>query len=288
MHISRMTLASGLLAACFVLIPSWASAQMFTEGTRSAGMGEAYTAIATGTGGIYHNPAGIARSVMYSIDATFEYSPAGSVLNAAVVDSKTNPAISAGAGYSYFFGRDEAEGLTGHDIRLALALPVVPDRISLGVGGRFLIVNADDLQVLHGITLDAGVLVKATEGLHIGVAGKNLIDQCDNEACLNIAPTIISAGFAFGSDIGLLASGDVGFNLTSAEDVKLEYSVGLEYLAVVVPIRAGFNRIEATDQSLLTFGAGWRSKAAGFDIGYQLDLQDTKDMYFLGSFSIYL
>lgn len=280
---------SAILFTILVGLPSLSAAQIFTEGTRSAGMGEAYTAVATGSGGIYHNPAGIARSVMYALDGTFEYSPVGSILNASVVDSKTNPALAAGAGYSYFFGREEAEGVDGHDFRLALAIPVVPDRISLGVGGRYMILDANDIEVLNGFTLDAGALVKVAEGLHVGVAGKNLVDQCDRLGCETIAPTTITAGLSFGSEVGFLVAGDVGFNLTSDPDaVQPEYSVGLEYLAVVVPLRAGFNRIEASDQSLLTFGAGWRSKAAGFDLGYQLDLADTDDMYFLGSFSIYL
>ncbi len=282
--------ATAALLFCLSLsLPAVSQAQIFTEGTRSAGMGEAYTAVATGGGGLYHNPAGIARTVMYAVDATFEYSPLGSTLNATVVDSKTNPAISAGAGYSYFFGRDENEGVTGHDIRLGLALPVVPDRISIGVGGRYLILDADDVELINGFTLDAGVLAKVAEGLHVGIAGKNLIDQCDRLGCESVAPTTVAAGLAFGSDIGLILSGDVGFDLTTDPDaVQPEYSIGAEYLAVVVPLRAGFNRIEATDQSLLTFGAGWRSRSAGFDLGYQLDLADTDDMYFLGSFSVYL
>jgi len=283
---SKATLAFFLALLSF---QATASAQIFTEGTRSSGMGEAYTAVATGAGGIYHNPAGIARSVMYSVDATFEFSPVGSILNAAVVDSKTNPSLAAGAGYSYFFGRDEADGFDGHDLRLALALPVVPNRISIGVGGRYVMLDADDIEVLNGFTLDAGALVKVAEGLHIGVAGKNLVDQCDNEICEPVVPTTVNLGLSFGSDVGFLVAGDVGFDLTSDEDeIEPLFSVGVEYLAVVIPLRAGFNRIEAIDQSLLIFGAGWRSKTAGFDVGYQLDLADTDDMFFLGLFSIYL
>ena len=85
-----------------------------------------------------------------------------------------------------------------------------------------------------------------------------------------------------------MINGDIGFDVTSKDDVALQYNAGLEYLAVVVPIRVGFQRLDAVDQSMLTFGLGWRSQAAGFDLAYQLDLVDTTRMYFLGSFSIYL
>lgn len=271
-----------------ILVATPATAQEFTEGVRSAGMGEAFTATATGTSGIYHNPAGIARAAMYELDATFEYADTGSILNASVADSKTNPAVGAGVGYSYFFGRDLAEDISGHDIRLALGVPVVPDRISLGIGGRYLILDQGEVELMNGITLDAGAIFKVINGVHLGVVGKNLIEQCERELCKSVAPTVISGGFSFGSDVGLTVSGDIGFDITSEEDVSLQFNAGLEYIAVVVPLRVGFQRTDAVDQSLLTFGLGWRSRAAGFDVAYQLDLVDTESMYFLGSFSIYL
>ena len=56
-----------------------ASAQEFTKSARSAGMGEAFVAAATGTLAIPHNPAGLAQTPTYQIDALFEYagSPVG-------------------------------------------------------------------------------------------------------------------------------------------------------------------------------------------------------------------
>lgn len=265
-----------------------AMAVEFTDGVRSGGMGDAYVAVAEGTGGIYHNPAGIARAVMYALDATFEYGPAGSVLNASIMDSRTNPGIAAGVGYSYHIGRDEAEGIDGHDIRLALAVPVVPDRVSLGVGGRYLLIQDNGVELMNGFTLDAGGIFKVTDGFHVGVVGKNLIDVCDKEACSAIAPLTVSGGLSFATSFGLTLAGDVGFDLSTKEDAALEFAVGAEYLAVMLPLRVGFERREAMDTSMLTFGAGWRSKAAGFDMAYQLDLANTERMIFMGSFAIYM
>lgn len=263
-------------------------AQEFADGVRSGGMGDAYVAVAEGTGGIYHNPAGIARSVMYALDGTFEYNVNGSVLNASVMDSRTNPSLAAGVGYSYHIGRDAAEGIDGHDIRLALAVPVVPDRVAIGIGGRYLIVQDDGVELVNGFTLDAGGIFKVTDGFHLGVVGKNLIDQCDKIECAAIAPLIVSGGAALNTSFGLTVAGDIGFDLSTQDSASVEFAVGLEYLAVVVPLRVGFERREAFDTSMLTFGAGWRSRTAGFDAGYQLDVQNTERMIFMGSFSIYL
>lgn len=291
-------------AAVFAALAIWstgASAQEFTQSVRSAGMGEAFTSVATGTSAIYHNPAGAARAVMYSVDAAYEYTPDGNVLSVAVVDSKTNPSIAAGVGYSYMFGRGDND-VRGHDIRLGLAVPVLPDRISIGLGGRWLIVKDSilsendegeevqtDVELMNGPTMDAGIIVRATNALHFGVVGQNLIEQCQKAECAAIAPTIISGGVSLGTEVGLLFSVDAGVNLTTGPDPALEAGAGIEYLIQeVVPIRAGYQYRGALNQQLLTFGAGWRSSAAGVDIGYQLDLIDTSNMYFMGSFSIYM
>ncbi len=270
-----------------LFVPSLVSAQQLTKGTRPAGMGDAVTATAEGANAIQHNPAGIARSVMYAIEGTFEYNPSGSVLNASVSDSKTNPALGAGVSYSYFIGRDDNENLTGHDIRVGIGVPVVPDRVALGVSGRYLKFNDGDVEVLNGFTLDAGAIIKVTEGLHLGVAGQNLINPCDLDRCQSVAPTTVTGGMGFTADI-FTFSGDVGVDLTSQESASMLFGAGIEVLLDAVPLRAGFERIDSSDTSNLTFGAGWRTSAAGFDVGYKLNLQNTDDMVFLGSFSIYL
>jgi hypothetical protein len=301
----RIIILAGLAS---LLIASEASAQDFSQGVRSAGMGEAFTAVASGTNAIFHNPAGAARAVMYSVEGGYEYTPTGNVLTASIIDSKTNPNVAAGIGYNFYFGRGDDE-IRGHDIRLGLAIPVLPDRISVGVGGRWLIVkdtvlqeNEDgeevrtDVELMNGPTLDAGIMFKATNQLHFGIAGQNLIPQCSKAACAGAAPQLITGGVAFGTETGFTVSGDVGIDLsTRAElggdntDPALDAGAGAEYLiGGVVPVRAGYQYRGGFDQHLLTFGGGWRSKVAGIDLGYQLDLQDTSQMYFMGSFSIYM
>lgn len=281
------------LAATLLLAHS-AGAQEFTNGVRPNGMGNAYTGVASGTAGIFHNPGGIASQMMYQVEGLYGYTPSGSVLNATIVDSKTNPDVAAGVGYSYFFGRGDASDLQGHDIRLALALPVLPERISVGVGGRYLIVDSSDeegaIELVNGFTLDAGAVFRATDQLQFGVAGKNLIDVCEKDnLCSSVAPTTIAGGLSFGDDASFLVAADAGVDLTSDPDTAHPFfEVGAEYFAGgTVPLRLGYQRMQATSSNLITAGAGVRLKTAGLDASFRMDL-DNPDFFFVnGSVSVY-
>ena len=297
-HIEKKLSLSAIALVSVLTFTGSLQAQELTTGVRPSGMGNAFTAVADGTAAIYHNPAGSARSVMYAIDAAYEYTPTGNVLSAAIIDSKTNPQLSAGLAYSYFFARDT--DIAGHDIRLNLAIPVSPDKISIGVGGRYLIINdtqkvvnvagvetATNVEIINGFTLDAGIMVKISPNFHLGVAGQNLIDQCSRIDCKSVAPTVIQGGVGFTTEDGLVVAGDFGVDLTSGEDVGIEFGVGAEYLISVVPIRVGFFRKGVAEQNWLTFGAGWRSKAAGVDAGMQLNLEDPSIFKAGGSISVY-
>lgn len=294
-------LVAHLIALGVVAVATPASAQEFSQGVRSAGMGEAFTSVATGTSAIFHNPAGAARVPMYSLDAGYEYTPEGNVLSASVLDSKTNSSIAAGIGYGHYFGRGDND-IRGHDFRLALALPVVPDKISVGLGGRWLLIkdtetlpNAEgdpvptDVQLMNGPTIDAGIMFRVSKAVHFGVAAQNLIDQCKKAACRTLAPTLISGGGSLALEFGLLMSADAGVDLTTADKPAPDLGVGAEYvIAKMVPVRAGYQYRGGLEQHLLTLGLGWTSTSAGVDFGYQLDLEDTSKMFFMGSFSIYL
>jgi hypothetical protein len=262
----------------------------FTEGVRPSGMGLAYTGVATGASAIFHNPGGIASRMMYQVEGTYEYNPAGSVLNASIVDSKTNPDIAAGVSYSYFFGRGDYSNSSGHSARLAVALPVLPERISVGLAGRYLNVHVEDVQVVHTVTVDAGILFRATDRIQIGVAGQNLVDVCDrDDLCGSVAPTTIAGGLSFGDESSFMLAADGGIDLTSdPEEVQPFFEVGAEYFAGgTVPIRLGFQRQQFSDQNFLTGGLGVRLQTAGLDGGFRMDLNDTDNFYANGSVSIY-
>lgn len=277
------------------LLAGPALAQEFAQGSRPSGMGMAYTAVGEGTGGIYFNPAGIASSMMFQLDGTYEYTPSGSALSAAVIDSKTNPDVAAGVAYSYFFGRDDFDDLSGHDIHLAIALPVIHDQISVGVGGRYLIVQGEDFDgesfdVMRGFTLNAGALFRAADMVEIGIAGRNLLNICkDNAVCGGIAPTNIAAGLSISDRETFVLAADGGIDLTSDPDkVQPFFQVGGEYFAgAKFPLRLGYQRLEATPRNMLTAGLGMRMKAAGLDAGFRMDLSQTDYFFVNGSFSLF-
>lgn len=283
--------ASILIAGLTLLVSTSAAAQDFTEGARPAGLGQAYTAVSTGATGIFHNPAGIARATMYSLEGAFEYTPNGSVLNAAVMDSKTNPDLGAGVAYSYFLGRGDSSDVSGHDIHLALALPVLPDRISLGIGGRWIIAKADGVQTINQPTVSAGALFRLSDIFHLGLAAKNLIDVCDeDELCGGVAPTLIAFGASVGNETNFLLSSDLEVDLTSNPDsAAINVDAGAEYMVgEIVPVRVGYQHKGVDARNFVTGGVGWRSNRAGVDAGVRIDVADASNFYAVASFSLYL
>ena len=269
-----------------VVLPNITNPPEFNVGARPAGMGEAQIALSDGTAGTWHNPAGLARAYMYAIEGTFAYTPTGNVLSAAIVDSKTNPKISAGVGLGYYFSRGEGPEVTALDIRVPLAVPVVPDRVSIGLGGRYVRAKAGELEILNGFSLDAGALFRLWEGLHAGVTAKNLIDPCKNVLCEGFAPLTVGAGIGY-STSPFAGAADVEFDF-SGPDVGINVDVGGEYLiAEMVPVRLGYQYKSLLESNTLTAGSGWRSKTAGIDIGYQHNLSASQFGRLLLGVSVY-
>src|SRR5690554_7620357 len=90
--VAKPLVALSLITAGLFVTQS-AFAQEFTRGARPAGMGQAYTGVAEGTSALYFNPGGVASRMMYQAEGLYEYTPTGSILNASIIDSKTNPDV---------------------------------------------------------------------------------------------------------------------------------------------------------------------------------------------------
>ena len=270
------------------------------QGLRSSGVGNSHVAVASGTDAIYQNPAGIARAPMYVVDGAFSYTPQGALMSVGIADSKINPQIAGGATYNYFYGHSEHSHLSGHDVRVVAAIPAVPERVSIGIGGRYLRITDTTLPeiddnpsaqvLLQGFTFDAGIAVRAADMLHLGLVGQNLIDHCrDNSLCRGTTPTRLTAGLGLGDETLFMISGQASLDLTSSDTPLFDFAAGAEVLAAgIIPIRAGFERRAFLDRNLLTFGLGWRSEQAGVDFSYRHDLNDLDRFgYISGGFSVY-
>lgn len=287
--VAKPLVALSLITAGLFVTQS-AFAQEFTRGARPAGMGQAYTGVAEGTSALYFNPGGVASRMMYQAEGLYEYTPTGSILNASIIDSKTNPDVAAGVAYSYHFGRGDHSGLSGHDVRLAVAIPALPERISIGVGGRYMIVKSElpdgeTVELINGFTLDAGALFRASDLIQIGVAGRNLLNLCEKDAlCSRVAPTTVAAGLSIADNQSFIVAIDGGADLTSDPDsVHPFFQGGVEYFAGgVVPLRLGYQRLQVDERNMFTAGLGLRLKSAGIDTGFRMDLSDT-DYFFVNT-----
>ncbi len=262
----------------------------FARTARPIGLGEAFHSVSTGTSGLYYNPAGIATARMYAVGGTYEFTPQGNVLNASVVDSKTNQKLSAGVGYSYMLGREQSGLGSGHDIRLALAVPALRDRVSVGLEGRYVIFKGERTEIARGFTMKAGFLFQLIERLHLGISGSNLIDICNQKRrCRGVTPLTLNGGISYGESTSFLVTADVGLDLNSeADGVNLEYKAGAEYMiGGSVPVRLGYQHRTLTGQHLLSTGFGWRTSRFGIDVGGRLDVRNASSIYVSSSFAVY-
>jgi len=285
----RQILSVLVAAATLIAVAGDAAAQQYVDGARPTGMAGAYTAIGTGPTGMYHNPAGIATARMYAVSGTYEYTPAGNVLNASIVDSKTNPKLAAEAGYSYLIAHDDTEKPSGHDMRLALAVPALPNRVSVGLGGRYLILHQNNTELARGFTLDAGFLFQLVETFHAGIVGKNLIDICRQRRCRGVTPLTVGAGVAYGRTTPFNLSADFNVDVNSQpDDVNFEAEVGGEYMAAgKFPIRAGYNYRTLSNSHHVNAGFGWRESRFGVDVGSKFNVRDISDLTVSATIALY-
>lgn len=301
---------------------------------RSMGMGEAFAGAGSGTGSIYHNPATILSAAVYegSIGYQRGFSGDSNAVGVSLADAKTNPSVAAGVAYSFGFGNDpalrtalNAQGsvsransrVRDHDIRGAIAFPLVPGTLAVGAGLRYInhnrgswtqgitttvdtITDVDgdplttDDQIVtstptvenreydirtSGVTLDGGIMAQVGGNMALGFAVRNILE-------------------IKGLDEGRIIEGGVGGYFGGAH-VEIAYiseqlddgfehgvAVGIEYSAGAAPVRAGF-RHEGGGRNYLSGGFGYRSDSVGGDFAYEQNVNQSSDRTIGGSISLY-
>ncbi len=298
--LSAVTRFAFVLVAC-ALAPAAAHAQDFV-GTRALSLAEAYRANATGNDAIYFNPAGLVVIPRYSPELHYalDLDKEEHTVDVSVVDSKTSK-VAAGLGYT-FDGRELTKRASlQHKATLALAVPVFDQLLAVGAGLKY--VNVSDAVLgnyLNALSADVGVLSRLPFGLSLAAVGYNLIPIQSQRAPLAagfganldlgplsalifgggpaLGPTPTAAGLSAPSTLGQLVgplSGltlevDWNINFFTLYGPKSRVSGGLEYLAFdSVPLRAGYLWDEATDDQLVTVGAGFIVPYFGLDVAYQ-------------------
>jgi hypothetical protein len=277
-RVARWALAGGLFAALGA--PALARAAdapttlpapvVFNYGiedtARSAAMGGAMRALGSGNTALFLNPAAVAETRVYHLEAEGQFMPesARQCYGGSIVDSVTGR---LGGGVAVTGGFMDPNGLNRSyiDARLALGYPItdkfmvgiaaryvkitqngptsanfkpssmdypfgVSDRVSGGIadpsGGRFAFVNQ--------MTFDVGLAIKPAEGLYLGILGQNLA-----YAGNSLLPLMVGGGLGVGTkDFSIEVDGVADLNSWNKSTGR--FSGGAEYLiANHVPIRAG-------------------------------------------------
>ncbi len=245
------------------------------ETPRSAAMGGALRAAGNGTTGIFLNPANLALTRIYHIEAFGEITPevGRQVYGGALVDSTTNR-LAGGTAVTGGFMDPSGTDRSWLDVRLGLAFPI-NDVFFIGLGGRYLKLtengngpfgdskasgglkdpNGGRLALVNIPTFDAGVTLKLANIVYIGLSGQNL--TYPNNGYL---PTTAGGGIAVATqDFTIEADGVADFSSYLTPTARA--MVGGEYLLLSrVPLRVGYRFDQGAGSHALSGGVGYVQK----------------------------
>jgi len=290
--------ASGAKAQESVLAPQLAYAYGEHETARSLGMGGATRALGNGTTAVFSNPANMALTRLYHIEAIGQFTPEVTRVlgGGAIVDSITSSTRIAG-GLAFTGGILDPDGVDRGfiDARAAAAYPV-GERVFLGLGGRYLRLIQDGFGPLDDaagarysavsgglvdaggkrmpsvdtFTFDAGITIKISDKVHLGVAGQNLTHPGHG-----LLPTTVGAALGYGTeDLSLEVDGVVDFD--SWRQVTARLMAGGEYLAADhYPIRLGYRFDQGAGVHQLSGGFGYIGQELAAEISVRRTLSTT-------------
>ena len=225
-----------------------------TETARGGAMAGALAALGSGVNAPFYNPAAMGLTRSYHISALGQFMPeaARQLYGGAIVDSTRRWA----GGVAVVGGFMDPDGINRSqmDARVAASFSF-SKRFHLGLSGRYLnldqegtgplgasrasggLVEAEGGRkaLVNTLTFDAGLVIRATDELHIGLVGRNL--SYPNNALL---PTVVGGGIGYGnSDFSIEIDGYADF--TSYSKPNPRAMAGAEYLlADRVPLRLGY------------------------------------------------
>jgi len=257
------------------------------ETGRSAGMGGASRALGNGMTGTFENPANIALTRVYHLQALAQIWPEarkqGYSLGA--VDSVSGPIAGSVAGQ---YGVLDPDGVRRKwtDVRLALAMSV-SDHFYVGITGKYLKLNDSgpprtgfglppssaagglpDQASVENITFDVGATAKPNENIAIAVVGTNVTNPGHG-----FQPLTVGGGVGFGNN-DVTIEGDVVADFTTFTDghgdsrTKTRFMFGFEYLAADhYPLRLGYRFDTGIKTHALSLGVGYIDPKFSVDFG---------------------
>src|SRR6266542_1485540 len=258
-----------------------------TETGRSAGMGGAMRALGNGITGLYSNPANIALTRVYHLQALAQIWPEArrQTYSASAVDSVTGRLAGAIGGQ---YGVLDPDGVDRKwtDVRLALAFPL-SDHLYAGLTGKYLKLRENGFPrpgfglpnsaasgglaqeaIVDGFTFDAGLTITPTDALFIGVVGSNLTDTGNG-----FRPLMLGGGVGYGTnDVTIEGDFAADFrtftNADGSSRTNLRLMLGFEYLAADhYPLRLGYRYDQNQQTHALSAGVGYIDPQFSIDLG---------------------
>jgi hypothetical protein len=226
----------------------------------------------------------------------------GLALVAGIIDQQTEQKDAAGNVVKDAEGDSIKTGLnrTVVDVRAAVAYPI-GDRVFLGLGGRYLRVDQEGngqlgvSQVSGGLaadkgrvttvntaTFDAGVTVRFTKGVYLGVSGQNLSRPGNS-----LLPMMIGGGLGYTGERFTLEADGLA-DLDTWGRATLRAMVGGEYIAADhFPLRLGYRFDQGLGVHLASAGLGYTSKEFAIELAARRTLSGTVNATMLGISATY-
>jgi hypothetical protein len=209
----------------------------------------------------------------------------------AAVDSATSR-LSAGLGG--FYTVQDSEGLRrkATDARLVLAFPL-SERLLVGASGKYLKLRQDGLgplgtsfasgglaneSIVENFTFDAGLSIRPTNLVSIGLVGTNLTNPGDG-----FRPLGLSGGLGIGKR-EFSVEGDVAADFTTFQKTTFRYMAGAEFLAAAsYPLRIGYRFDQPLKNHALSGGLGYIDQQFSVEVSVRHSVSgDRSTAVFLG------
>jgi opacity protein-like surface antigen len=283
-----MCIARGARADRSDLVPEVGFNYGEIESGRSLAMGGATRALGNGVTAIYQNPANMALTRVYHLQALAQIWPEArrQTYGASAVDSATGR-LAAGVAGQYGVLDPDGVDRKWTDARLALAFPL-SDRLYAGMTGKYLKLRENGFArpgfglpppsvassglgteaIVDGFTFDAGITAKPSDAVFIGIVGTNLTNPGHG-----FQPTMFGGGIGYGTN-DITVEGDIVADFTTFTNAdgstrtNVRAMAGFEYLAVDhYPLRLGYRYDKAQSSHALSAGVGYIDPQFSIDVG---------------------
>jgi hypothetical protein len=241
-------------------------------GARGIGMGNAQVAMPCDGFGFYYNAAGLPYLENKSANFSYNFLSLDRRFNFIGFSTPLKPAAGLSIGWIYsgvgnITGYNSIGQETGtieqglHAIYLSFGIFVIPNTLSIGISGKFLIERISDQEDSfnykgNGFGADIGVLFRATSWLFIGYQLKDVNAKLkSNTDDIYERGMDLDNAFPITNRIGLsfrtpLQWARLAYDFEWSDSGDEKHHIGLEFLNPLAAARVGF------DANHLTFGGG--------------------------------